>query len=99
MAFSGIDDSLGYQQFACDTSTGLTLTAAVVKGTPAYFLIKPEAQAVRWRDDGTAPTATIGQPLAVGETLRYDAKNASQLRFIAQTAGGIINATAYGKLP
>jgi hypothetical protein len=99
MAFAGIDDGLGYQQFTCDTSTGLTLTSPTVLGTPAYFLIKPEAQAVRWRDDGVAPTATVGQPLAAGEAFKYDSKNIAKLRFISQTAGGIINATAYGKLP
>lgn len=99
MAFAGIDNSLGYQQFTCETATGLNLSSSVVKGTPAYYLIKPEVQSVRWRDDGTNPTATVGNPLAVGETLRYDAKNASNLRLIAQTSGAIVNVSAYGKLP
>lgn len=84
----------GYQQFAAggvDTSTALTVPA----GT-SLALIIPAAQAVRWRDDGTAPTAAIGQPLAVGAELRYDSVSISAFRVIAQVAGAVLNVTYYG---
>lgn len=96
MSFAGIDDSLGYQQITVTAVSSIVQRANV---TAAYYIIKVEAQAVRWRDDGTDPTTTVGMPLAVGETLKYDSKSINNLRFIAQTAGGIINVTAYGKNP
>jgi hypothetical protein len=93
MSFGGTDDSLGYQQFTVVASTGVTMPANV---TPNYWIFVAEAQAVRWRDDGVAPTATVGMTLAVGVPLRYDSKNINKLRFIEATSGGIVNATAYG---
>jgi hypothetical protein len=84
----------GYQQFAAgsiDAATALT----VPDGT-SLALIIPAAQAVRWRDDGVNPSATVGQPLAVGSELRYDSVSISAFRVIAQTAGAILNVTYYG---
>jgi hypothetical protein len=60
-----------------------------------YALIQPEAQAVRWRDDGTAATATVGYPLAVGAELRYTG-NLTKFNVISQTAGAILNVVFYG---
>lgn len=74
-------------------STALTNLPA---GT-SMIMVVPESQAVRWRDDGTAPTAAIGMPLAVGQTLVYTAKNMSALRFIEQTASAKINVAYYGQ--
>lgn len=53
--------------------------------------IRPEAQAVRIRL-GTAPTAAIGYPIAVGETYETtDVTNLANLQIIAQAAGAIVN--------
>jgi hypothetical protein len=84
----------GYQQFAAGslaTAQPLTFPAGC-----SVALIIPEAQAVRWRDDGTDPTAAVGQPLAVGAELRYDSCSISAFRVIAQTAGAILNVVYYG---
>lgn len=97
------DKALGYGQFAAGAIDASTLLSTIVlngvAGVPdgtARILIRPEVQAVRWRDDGTAPTTAVGHPLAVGETLEYVARNAKSLRFIASTAGAVLNATFYG---
>ena len=58
------------------------------------LIITPETQAVRWRDDGVAPTAAIGMPLAVGVTLQYDG-DLTKIQFIEQTASAKINITYY----
>lgn len=96
--------ALGYGQLAAgsiDASTLLsTITLNGVAGIPdgtAQILIQVEAQAVRWRDDGTAPTAAVGQPLAVGVQMVYTGRNAKQLRFISQVAGAVLNATFYAQ--
>lgn len=94
---------LGYGQFAAasiDTSTLLsTISVNGVVGIPlgtAFAIITPTAQAIRWRDDGTAPTTTIGYPLAVGAELRYDAKGFPAMRVIGQAANAVLNVTFYG---
>jgi hypothetical protein len=88
------EKALGYQQLlavAVDAGTLLTIPAGC-----SLVLVTPEAQACRWRDDTVAPTAAIGYPLAVGAELRYTAKQMSQLRFISQVAGCILNVTYFG---
>lgn len=83
--------ALGYQQItSLSAATGLT----VPDGT-SFCMVTPEAQAVRWRDDGTAPTATVGYPLAVGSELRYTAGQLSTLKFIEQTTSAKINISYY----
>lgn len=93
------DIALGYAQAAAGTfDTAKTLAAAgvVVPSGTSFILIIAEAQAVRWRDDAAAPTAAVGQPLAVGVELQYTGNAASRLQFISQTAGAVLNFTFYG---
>jgi hypothetical protein len=82
----------GYQQLAVDTAQFLTVPTAC--GVVSMATITPEVQAVRYRDDAIAPTATVGMPVAVGVTLVYEG-SITKIRFISQTAGGIVNASFY----
>jgi hypothetical protein len=82
----------GYEQLTnLAAAVGLTIPA----GTTLIRIV-PEAQAVRWRDDGTDPTAAVGMPLAVGVELQYDAGQMSSLKFIEQVVGAKLNVTYYG---
>jgi len=84
---------LGYQQI---TSLG-TAQALTVPSGATQAVIYVEAQAVRYRDDGTNPTATVGAPLAVtgsGQPLVYNG-TLSAIRFIEQTSGAKINILYY----
>lgn len=79
--------ALGYQQItSLAAATGLTIPA----GT-AFAIITPQTQAVRWRDDGVDPTASIGYPLAVGAELQYAASSLTRLKFIEQVASATLN--------
>jgi hypothetical protein len=93
-----ITSVMGYQQItSLGTATSLTVPQkdlSGLAGTPRIAIITPEAQAVRWRDDGVAPTATVGMPLAAGVTLQYDG-DLSQIQFIEQTSGAKLNITYY----
>jgi len=93
-----ITTRLGYQQItSLSSATGLTVPAKDVNGLsckPSLAMITPETQAVRWRDDGVAPTASVGMPLAAGVTLQYDGDLAN-IQFIEQTAGAKLNITYY----
>lgn len=98
MNLKAITSRLGYQQItSLSASTALTVPAVDKGGLsckPSIAIITPETQAVRWRDDGVAPTASVGMPLAVGSTLQYDG-DLTQIRFIEQTGSAKINVTYY----
>lgn len=59
-----------------------------------YAVIIAEGADVRWRDDGTNPTASVGMPLPNGGVLEYDGK-LSALKFIQVSAGAKINVSYY----
>jgi hypothetical protein len=97
MNLKAVTTCFGYQQITVDTSKGLTVPVTSPEGLnakPVFALIIAEGAAVRWRDDGIAPTASIGMPLAVGVPLQYDG-DLTKIRFIQQVATGIINVSYY----
>ena len=93
-----ITSRLGYQQItSLSAATGLTVPTKDLNGlsgSPRIALITPETQGVRWRDDGVAPTASVGMPLAAGVTLQYDG-DLTQIKFIEQTASAKLNISYY----
>lgn len=81
---------LGYQQItAVSGTTALTPPAGA---TIAFITV--EGAAARYRDDGAAPTATVGMPLAVGQPLVYSG-SLSAIKFIQQSAGAILDVSYY----
>lgn len=93
-----ITSVMGYQQIT-DLSSAVSLTVpqkdlSGLAGTPRIAIITPEDQGVRWRDDGVAPTASVGMPLAAGVTLQYDG-DLSQIQFIQQASTAALNITYY----
>lgn len=81
---------LGYQQI---TNLAASTALTVPDGT-GMVLISCAGAAVRWRDDGTAPTSAVGYPLPIGGELVYAAAF-SALRFIEQTAGATLDIAYY----
>lgn len=83
---------LGYQQIAnLSAATALTIPT----GATLAF-IQAEGQNIRWRDDGTNPTATVGMLIyADSEPLYYTGTLAS-LRLIQATATATANISYYG---
>jgi hypothetical protein len=81
---------LGYQQI-----TSLSAAAALtVPDGATLAVVTPESQSVRWRDDGVAPTASVGMPLTLLTTLSYDG-DLKNIRFIQQAASATINVSYY----
>lgn len=81
---------LGYQQItSLSAATALTVPAGA-----RLALIVAETQAVRFRDDGTNPTASVGIPLSVDVPFPYNG-DLRKLRFIEQTASAKLNITYY----
>lgn len=90
---------MGYQQITSLSSAASLTVPSVIPSTgeiasPTRAVIICETQAVRWRDDGTAPTSSVGMPLAVGQPLSYDG-NLKKIQFIEQTASAKLNVTYY----
>jgi len=81
---------LGYQQItSLSSATALTIPQGATRA-----LIAPSTQSVRWRDDGTNPSASVGMPLAAGSYLSYDG-SLSSVRFIETAASAELNITYY----
>jgi hypothetical protein len=94
------DKPLGYIQSGAGAIDAAVTIASlfpggVIPSGTQLLIIQPQAQAIRWRDDATAPTASVGYPLAVGAELRYTGAMAA-LRVIGQAASGVLNIVAYG---
>jgi len=82
---------VGYQRLtSLTTAAGLTVPAAA-----RAALIQAESQPVRWRDDGTAPTASTGMLIDAGETLFY-VGNLGALRFVESQSTAALNVSFYG---
>lgn len=81
---------VGYQQI-----TALSAAASLTPPAGADFaLVQAVTQGIRWRDDGTAPTATVGMSLAAGSTLEYDG-DLSAFQAIETAASAELNVTYY----
>lgn len=98
MNLKTITSCLGYQQITdVSASTALTVPSTDTNGSlqkPVLAVIIAETQAVRWRDDGVAPSATVGMPLAVGGSFLYDG-DLTKIRFFEQAGGAKLNVSYY----
>jgi len=81
---------LGYQQL---TALG-TASALTVPDGARLALLQAEGADVRWRDDGTDPTATVGMMLAVGTVMLYTG-DLTAFRAIETAAGAKLNVSYY----
>lgn len=81
----------GFQQItSLSSATGLTVPMGAL-----IALIQAETQSIRWRDDGTNPTASVGMLLSAGNTLAYTG-DLSQIKIIQTTASASVNVSYYG---
>lgn len=81
---------LGYQQV-----TGLSAVKTLtVPADTRIALIQPEAQNVRWRDDGTNPTASVGMIITADSILTFDG-DLSTMEFIEVAATAKLNVSYY----
>lgn len=87
----------GYQQIAAATltaATKLTVPTGPNGQPPTYAVIQCNGGAVRWRDDGSAPTSSIGMSIPTGSELDYYG-DLSIIQFIASTSSPVLDITYY----
>lgn len=98
MTLKAVTSCIGYQQItSLSAAAGLTVPTVDKNGSkqqPTFALIIAEGKDVRWRDDGTAPTASVGMPLAVGVPLQYDG-DLTNIKFIETAASAKLNISYY----
>lgn len=88
-------DALGYQQItSLSSATALTIPAGTT-----LAVIRCETQSVRWRDDGTNPTATVGMLMLAADSPLYYTGQLPLIKFIEATASAKLNISYYGKHP
>jgi hypothetical protein len=81
---------LGYQQILdLAAATALTIPEGATRA-----LIQASMQTVRWRDDGTNPTASVGMKLLANAEIWY-VGSLSAIRFIEEAAGAKLNVSYY----
>lgn len=73
-----------------------TATALTVAAGSKVALIQCEGQDVRWRDDGTSPTAAIGMRLYAGAAPFLYTGNLDTIEFIQVGATATMNINYYG---
>lgn len=89
---------LGYCQIAAAALASSTPLSACDGGVPAgatMALLQAETANVRWRDDGVAPTTSVGMVLVSGQPPVLYQGTLSKLRFIAATGSPALNVAFY----
>jgi len=87
---------LGYEQITnLSTAVGFGPLTTAIPNDTIMVLIQAEAAGVRWRDDGVAPTASVGMILAASQTFAYTAPDLTQIKFIQMSSGAILNVSFY----
>lgn len=79
----------GYSQL-----TGMASAKGIRARNGRVALIQCLGQNVRWRDDGTDPTTTVGMRLHAGETMWFTGDLRS-FRVIEEAAGAELNISVY----
>lgn len=88
---TGVAPPLGYGQNATLTTVSALPT---IPGSSVTALVIPRG-AIRWRDDGTNPTASVGMYLAADQPLSYQGSLAA-FRMVAVTGSVEVNVSFYG---
>lgn len=81
----------GYVQM---TSLAAATVISSIPDNTEVAVIQAETQNVRWRDDGTSPTTSVGMILVAGDSMVYNG-TMSALKFIEVTASAKLNITYY----
>ena len=89
--WDGQREPIGFEQI---TSLGSAVGFSNCPARTRLAFIQAEGQDVRWRDDGTNPTASVGVLITVDSILSYTG-NMSKIKFIEATAGAVLNISYY----
>lgn len=85
--------ALGHQQItSLSSAVGFT---SIPDGTE-LVIVQAETQNVRFRDDGTNPTASVGIILVANTVYEFSMAQFARVKFIEVTASAKLNCAFYG---
>lgn len=94
---TGYRKCLGYQQISAGTlaaSTALTLPTLSPGESVGYLMVQANGGIVRWRADGTAPTASVGMSIPDGGELNF-VGDITKIRFILSTSAPVLDVSFF----
>jgi hypothetical protein len=94
---TGYRRPLGYQQLTTamlQSSVGFTMPTVPAGMSVGYAVVQCNGGTVRWRDDGVAPTATVGMSIASGAELDYVGEMTA-IRFISSSSEPTCDVSLY----
>lgn len=83
---------LGYQQIGASALANATALTVPAGANVAYVSV--DTAPVRWRDDGTAPTASIGMQIVAAGVLEYWG-DLGMIEFILASGSPVLNVSYY----
>ena len=83
----------GFQQISAATLA--SATALTVPGAATYCVIEVDTANVRWRDDGTSPTAAVGVQMYAGAPAIVFPGNMNTVKFILVSGSPVLNVSYY----
>ena len=83
-----------YNLNATNTASSAASTSGGIPPGANEAVIESDTAAIRYRDDGAAPTTAIGQPIAAGGSTFYTG-TLSALQLIAQSGSPVVNISFY----
>lgn len=90
MGLKSTTHCLGYQQITSLASAAML----TVPKNATLAIIRCETQNCRYRDDGVAPTASVGFPLLTSDILQYDG-DLARIQFIEVSGSAKLNVLYY----
>lgn len=85
---------LGYVQLT-SLSTATSFSSTQIPAYSSFVMLQANTQNIRWRDDGTAPTASVGMVLVAGAAPLIYSGSIAALQFIYVTSGATLEASFY----
>lgn len=96
MTTSNVRDAIGVPM-GYEKITGLSAAKGLTEPAYArYAIIQAQTQDVRWRDDGTDPTATDGMLLATSNAGFVYTGDIAKIKFIEVSASAVLHVSYYG---
>jgi len=86
----------GYEQIQLNSGTPVALSPPA---DAQLAIINAELNTIRFRDDGTPPTTTVGQPIVKFTTLQYNVRNLANCLLIESSDGSAIANVSYYSYP
>ena len=87
---------LGYVQYSLTTAATLgTIAGGSIPTGAVYAYVTTEVNAFRYRDDGVAPTASVGFPVVIGSVLVLQETNLASVQLVSQSGTATLDVGFY----